>query len=62
MDPEIMKRVMELMNWAQPKAMLWYYLTPNPFLGGLSPHEMVKRDRRHKVMKFIEAAEKGERP
>jgi hypothetical protein len=39
-----------------PKLIEYWYITPNPLLGNVSPKDMVEKyDRGHKVIQFIEA-------
>jgi hypothetical protein len=44
--------VMEFFEGDAEKTKLWL-TTPNPQLGGISPHEMVKRGRLEKLYNFV---------
>lgn len=51
----IINRVSKHMSWSPEKVELWLK-TPNPFLGNVSPINMVYIGRGYKVLKFIEDA------
>jgi hypothetical protein len=45
-----------------PAKITAWWLTPNPMFGLISPANLVAIGRGHKVIEFIEAAERGDLP
>ena len=52
---KLVKMVMKAMGWDNDKTKLWFSLD-NPHFGGISPDNMVKIGRGHKVEAFIRQA------
>jgi hypothetical protein len=51
-DGELFHLVKNSQNWGTDKTRLWF-TTKNPFLGGISPEEMIKFGMRDRLKKFI---------
>lgn len=52
---ELFDKVQKHMGWSCEKTMFWFK-TPNPNLGGVSPRAMIYRGRMEKLEKWIESA------
>lgn len=56
-----MKEILAYFNGDKNKAFYWW-ITPNPALGDISPFQMVKAGRGEKLMKFIRTRLDGNFP